>query len=92
MYYGGNSPSLRTHRHLIEEKKVGDTMPRWMLHCEQCSKPVPYSGVAFEHPAADAFAWLGRKPDFPDGGIHLGCPNCRETSLYQQHQLIYSAT
>lgn len=90
MYNGGNSPSLRTHRHLIEEWKVGDTMPRWMLHCEQCSKAFPYSEVTFEHPAADAFAWLGSKPNFPQGGISLECPNCKETSVYQHRQLIYS--
>jgi hypothetical protein len=48
--------------------------------------------VTFKNTAADPFASLGDKPEFPAGGLSLECPNCKVTSPYQRHQLVYSAS
>jgi endogenous inhibitor of DNA gyrase (YacG/DUF329 family) len=59
-----------------------------MLYCPECEKRFPHSEVTFE---SGVYASLGNKPDFPDGGLSLECPNCKKTSLYQRHQLVYAA-
>lgn len=66
-------------------------MPRWVVRCPRCNAAVPQSEVTFGCPTEDALAWLGRKPNFPDGGLSIECPKCEETALYQRHQLVYLA-
>lgn len=86
-----NTPRAFAHSGThIEEKREGVPMPRWMLDCRSCDKPFPYSEVTFEDPPSDAFAWLGNKPNFPDGGISVECPSCKETSLYQRYMLRFA--
>jgi endogenous inhibitor of DNA gyrase (YacG/DUF329 family) len=75
------------------KRQVGNTMPRWVLYCPRCKKAVPHSEVTFRRAREEeGFAWVGRKPDFPSGGLSLECPHCKETSVYQPHELVYSAT
>lgn len=76
---------------VIEERKVGNTMPRWIVRCPRCHAAVPHSEVTFARAIEDALAGLGRKPDCPNGGFSLECPNCKETAHYQRHQLVYLA-
>ncbi len=37
----------------------------------------------------DPLGWLAEKPPFPEGGMRVGCPNCKKTSLCQRYQLVY---
>jgi uncharacterized protein (DUF983 family) len=37
----------------------------------------------------DAFSWIAGKPDFPEEGLTLLCPNCRQGAVYKRHELIY---
>jgi len=61
-------------------------MARWTLRCDNCSfefthSMIEDSGVAnFFHPP---------KPEFPDGGAELECPNCGSKDTYQRHELAY---
>ena len=64
-------------------------MPRWMLYCSLCRRVFPHSEVTFDSSVANPFGWLGNKPNFPDGGLSLKCPNCMEAALYQRYQLFY---
>jgi hypothetical protein len=40
----------------------------------------------------DPFAWIGDKPELPDTGISLECPNCKKVAVYKRYQLTYRAT
>jgi len=63
-------------------------MSRWTLKCENCSFPFTHSmiddsgAVNFLEPA---------KPEFPEGGSELECPNCGHKDTYQRTDLMYSA-
>ena len=64
-------------------------MAHWVLRCPQCK-------VYFKHSEASAKQrydlWvLPAKPEVPQGGSWLTCPNCKETSLFQRFHLIYAA-
>lgn len=67
-------------------------MARWVLFCPVCNKDfthseIPESGSHFTDPFLGDFI----KPEFPEGGLRVVCPNCRSTSVYQRYQLIYRA-
>jgi hypothetical protein len=61
-------------------------MASWGLHCVKCERsfahaPIPDASIA------DYF--LPIKPDFPDGGSEVKCPNCGHIALYQRSDLTY---
>jgi uncharacterized C2H2 Zn-finger protein len=64
-------------------------MARWVLDCPRCGKEFTHSKV--EDKGFALGDWPEPKPEFPDGGQSLDCPNCQNTSLYQRHQLTYRA-
>jgi hypothetical protein len=35
--------------------------------------------------------FLPEKPEFPEGGSELECPNCGHKDTYQRHELVYHA-
>jgi len=66
-------------------------MARWVLLCQSCGKPFTYDKVS---PSSrgwlhDAFAWLFKKPEFPENGLKIECPKCKQTFLYHRRQLTY---
>jgi predicted RNA-binding Zn-ribbon protein involved in translation (DUF1610 family) len=63
-------------------------MERWVLNCEKCNVDIAYSEVEKVRDPFAAFI----KPEFPNGGLKIDCPNCGETSIYQRHQLVYRAS
>ena len=70
-------------------------MARWTLECPECKQDFTHSTIPDEHlPHGNVFAWLDvlfDKPNFPNHGLNLKCPNCKSTSIYQQRQLVYRA-
>jgi uncharacterized C2H2 Zn-finger protein len=66
-------------------------MANWLLDCPECKKHFVHSEVVFSEVLPDR--WVNvLKPEFPDGGATLECPNCKAVSVYKRHQLKYSAT
>jgi hypothetical protein len=66
-------------------------MPHWVLKCPECKFHFTHSEV---HVGREDYGlWLlPSKPEFPEGGSWLECPNCKKTSLFQRFQLTYAAT
>ena len=60
-------------------------MERWVLNCEKCNVDIAHSEIEKVRDPFMAFI----KPEFPNGGLKINCPNCGETSIYQRYQLIY---
>jgi len=67
---------------------------RWVLGCPKCGKEFMHSEIDSEHrsPLLDPFAWIGDKPEMPEAGVKLKCPNCSKVSVYKRYQLTYRAT
>jgi hypothetical protein len=65
-------------------------MPRWVLECASCKNEFLYSEI-YEtgNSLNDSFPLLVTKPELPNGGFSVRCPSCRETNVYQRHQLLY---
>jgi uncharacterized C2H2 Zn-finger protein len=61
-------------------------MARWMLRCNHCD-------FVFEHSYIEDSGLLNSlespKPEFPQGGIELECPNCGQTYNYIRIELVY---
>jgi hypothetical protein len=68
-------------------------MARWVLDCPDCNKDFTHSEIS-ENKSLILDPFIGSivKPEFPDGGQSVVCPNCKVTSLYQRYQLIYRAS
>ena len=70
-------------------------MPRWTLECPECKQAFTHRTIPDEQlPRGNLFAWLDvlyEKPSFPNDGLSLKCPHCKNTAIYQQRQLIYRA-
>jgi ssDNA-binding Zn-finger/Zn-ribbon topoisomerase 1 len=64
------------------------TMPSWMLSCPKCNKQFAHSRIETE--TLQGF-FFPSKPDFPNGGIELTCPNCQHRATYQRVELTYRA-
>ena len=62
-------------------------MASWVLECPNCQSVFAHSKID------DNFAnyFLPLKPEFPDAGRPLDCPNCGHTATYQQSDLKYQA-
>jgi hypothetical protein len=68
-------------------------MARWVLRCPDCNKNFTHSEIPESSSShLDPFTGSVIKPEFPDGGQSVVCPNCKRTSVYQRHQLIYQQT
>ena len=64
-------------------------MSYWVLGCPLCRMDFIHSEIDGEE---ERELWaLPSKPEFPEGGSSLACPNCKQTSLFQRFQLRYSA-
>jgi hypothetical protein len=61
-------------------------MPSWVLNCPGCSKTFPHSQIK-QSTMADYF--VPSKPEFPEGGQNLECPNCKKAETYQRTDLRY---
>lgn len=71
-------------------------MPRWILGCPECNQHFTHSTIPGKRTPQhdDLLAWLDFLSDkpIPIGGLTVECPNCKKTSLYQPHQLVYRAS
>jgi hypothetical protein len=63
-------------------------MPRWILSCPNCDQDYIYFEIREEPPTN---LWFVDKPEMPAQGLSLECSNCKKTSTYLRHQLIYRA-
>jgi len=64
-------------------------MARWVLYCRQCGSEFTHSqildsGLSVRDPFIPEI-----KPEFPNGGQSIGCPNCKVRAIYQRYQLLY---
>jgi hypothetical protein len=66
-------------------------MAYWALLCPRCKTDFKHTEVKEVNPRTDPFAWLGLKPKFPEVGLLLECPNCQESSIFQQRELRYES-
>jgi hypothetical protein len=66
-------------------------MPHWVLSCPSCNQDFKHSEVQIktEGKIDDPFVWVEAKPALPEGGLE--CPNCKTSSVFERHQLRYSA-
>jgi hypothetical protein len=72
----------------------GSKVARWVLGCSDCNQEFTHSEIDTEHQSMllDPFALIGDKPELPDAGVSLQCPNCKNVTVYKRHQLVYRAT
>jgi hypothetical protein len=67
-------------------------MPQWVLTCPDCSSELTHSQIYVDDSCIrDPFTAFS-KPELPDGGLKMACPNCQKTSIYLRHQLTYRAS
>ena len=64
-------------------------MPQSVLNCQHCHKPVTHGEINLAFLASYDPLWAP-KPDFPEGGLRMMCPNCKKTSTYQRYELMYT--
>ena len=65
---------------------------RWVLDCPDCHRDFTHTELCpdDETRQPDPFmGWPGPKPEFPEGGLALICPNCKKSFVYQRHELIF---
>jgi len=63
-------------------------MASWVLNCAKCESKFAHSTIE----DADLGSYfLPPKPQFPDGGAELECPNCGYKATYQRTDLKYLA-
>jgi hypothetical protein len=69
-------------------------MARWVLACPDCNNEFTHSEINREQrpPTLDPFGWIDSKPELPNEGVRLPCPNCKKISVYKRYQLTYNAT
>jgi hypothetical protein len=64
-------------------------MPQWVLNCQHCHKLFTCDEIDLASWAAYDPLWPP-KPDFPEGGLRMACPNCKKGSTYQRYELMYT--
>jgi ribosomal protein S27E len=66
-------------------------VPCWALRCPECKRDFTYSHAAARSNQGryDYFLSFEPKPEFPAGGLQIECPNCKQTSLFRSHDLVY---
>lgn len=67
------------------------SMAHWVLECASCKNEFTHSEIVESHSLRDPFTLNETKPEFPDGGLSVVCPICKETGVYQRHELLYRA-
>lgn len=60
---------------------------RWVLGCTECHKEFTQSVVPRSFHDYLVLVWPP-KPEFPQGGMRMQCPNCRNVSVYERYQLV----
>jgi len=63
-------------------------MARWTLRCDNCNFEFTHSMIGDSGVANFLEA---PKPEFPEGGAELECPNCGRKDTYQRHELAYES-
>jgi hypothetical protein len=66
-------------------------MPRWVLGCPECNRDFTHTEIPADpkRRSFDRFLGTEAKPEFPQGGLRIECPNCKKTSIFQRYQLVY---
>jgi hypothetical protein len=64
-------------------------MPQWVLNCQHCHKLFTCDEIDLASWASYDPLWPP-KPDFPEGGLRMACPNCKKSSTYQRYELMYT--
>ena len=64
-------------------------MARWALHCPSCDHEFTYSAIT--HDTTAGSLWIDAKPEMASTGERLNCPQCKASSLYKRHELVYRA-
>jgi hypothetical protein len=65
-------------------------MPRWVLDCPECNAKFTHTElIATESVPANDVLRVAPKPEFPEGGLELECPNCKVMSAFQRRELIF---
>lgn len=70
-------------------------MARWMLDCHDCHKKFTHSEISSNGHSQllDPFIQDWEiKPEFPNSGQALVCPNCLKSATYQRHELVIQAS
>jgi hypothetical protein len=68
-------------------------MAHWALGCPNCNEVFTHSNIVPDASLSlDPFTWNVIKPEFPEGGLRMACPNCKTEHVYQRYQLTYQAT
>jgi hypothetical protein len=62
-------------------------MSQCVLSCHHCHKPVTHGEIDLASLASYDPLWAP-KPDFPEGGLRMMCPNCKKPSTYQRYELL----
>ena len=63
-------------------------MPSWNLTCQNCSESFTHSKIEGGN-LANYF--VPQKPEFPEEGQELQCPNCNTKAQYQRTDLRYDS-
>ena len=63
-------------------------MPRWVLRCPSCQQEFTHTQI---HRDKLEDYYLEPKPDFPQEGQPVQCPNCNSSAVFRRHQLTYRA-
>jgi hypothetical protein len=82
---------LRTNRirKMLPSPREHIPMPQWVLSCPQCHKIFTHSKINPRSAPTPFDPLWPTKPDFPDGGLNLACPNCQTPATYQRFELMY---
>jgi predicted nucleic-acid-binding Zn-ribbon protein len=73
------------------DQPEGGPMQQWVLGCPKCREEFTQSDVTVPYHGNLEIAWPP-KPEFPEGGMRMQCPNCGNISVYQRFQLtLYEA-
>ena len=68
-------------------------MARWILECAGCASELTNSDINDDrYSPRDPFTLTAAKPEFPQGGLSVACPNCSQTFVYQRYQLLYRSS
>ena len=80
--------SNRFRNTLTRPREIVPT-PQWVLSCSNCHKVFTHSKTNPRSATVPFDPLWPTKPDFPNGGLNLACPNCRTPAVYQRFELMY---